>query len=116
VQCDSRLKALVEEALSPGSMPDFDQNRWYVAGKQHLSGSQQLAHHSSLHDGASGELSCMLPQLMSTARAGLVNHGLISPDSFTDGRSMKLQPNNLSSPSSGIESLILSHYPVVDMY
>jgi hypothetical protein len=104
VQCDPRLKALVEGALSSRPTPDFDHSSWMFDEKrQHLPGHQQIGHSTSL-DGSNGDSPFIHPHRLLSMPGGLVNHGGIQSDPKAEIMPIKMQPNDLSSPSSVIDS------------
>ncbi|CAM6098170.1 unnamed protein product [Calypogeia fissa] len=102
VQCDPRLKALVEGALSKRPSADFEQNSWMFEGKhQHLPAHQPLGHRNGALDGNGNELPVFHPRhLLALSGSGLVNLGGIPTDLKAEVSRIKMQSSDLASPSS----------------
>ncbi|KAL2644848.1 hypothetical protein R1flu_012435 [Riccia fluitans] len=107
VQCDPRLKALVEGTLQLRPNPDFERsNPVFDSQHQHLPAHQQSIHQNSAHDSPKNPQSYILPQHVQVrSNSGHSLQGLI-PDGKPEIRLMKMHSGDLASPSSVIDARV----------
>lgn len=103
VQCDPRLKRLVEGTLQMRPNPDFDHtNSMFDSQHQHLPAHQQPIHQNNTHDSLKNQQPYIIPQHMQMRpNPGHTLGGMLS-DAKPEIRLMKMQSSDLASPSSGI--------------
>ncbi|KAL3698122.1 hypothetical protein R1sor_012198 [Riccia sorocarpa] len=107
VQCDPRLKALVEGTLQLRPNPDFEHsNSAFDSQRQHLPAHQQQSmHQSPAHDSPKNPQSYILPQHMQMRSNS--GHGLQGlHEGKPEVRLMKMHSGDLASPSSVMDARV----------